>query len=74
MAAKPKSLDVVALAVDLPELRLDRGFVGTIVDELGLEVFEVEFSDEDGRPYATAALRADQLILLHFEPPETQPT
>jgi hypothetical protein len=30
-------------------------------------VFEVEFSDNDGRAYATVALKADQLLLLHYE-------
>jgi hypothetical protein len=70
MAATPKLLDVVALMVDLPERNLGRGFVGTIVEELEPEVFEVEFSDEDGRTYATAALRADQLMRLHYRPSE----
>jgi hypothetical protein len=33
-------------------------------------VAEVEFSDDQGRTYAMAALRSDQLILLHHRPYE----
>lgn len=63
----PKLLDVVALLDDAPEKRLLRGQVGTIVEDLGQGVFEVEFSDNDGRTYATAALRTEQLLVLHHE-------
>ena len=63
----PKLLDVIALLDDVPEKRLRRGQVGTVVEELGQEIFEVEFSDNDGRAYATAALRAEQLLILHHE-------
>jgi len=31
-------------------------------------VFEVEFSDDEGRTYALAALRTDQMMLLRYEP------
>ena len=61
-------LDVVALAEDLPDRGLLRGQVGTVVEQLAPEVFEVEFSDDQGRAYATAALRAGQLIILHYHP------
>jgi transcriptional regulator with XRE-family HTH domain len=61
-------LDVVALNADLPEQGLLRGQVGTVVEELAPGVFEVEFSDDEGRTYATAALRAEQLIILHYHP------
>lgn len=63
-------LDVVALTEDLPERRLCRGQVGTVVETLDGDVFEVEFSDLDGRTYASLALRADQLIVLHYQPVE----
>ncbi|HLJ78712.1 MAG TPA: DUF4926 domain-containing protein [Acidobacteriaceae bacterium] len=63
----PKLLDVIALLDDVPEKRLRRGQVGTVVEELGQGVFEVEFSDNDGQAYATAALRAEQLLILHHE-------
>lgn len=61
-------LDVVALVEDLPSQRLRRGQVGTIVELLVPGVYEVEFSDNDGCPYAFASLRAGQLLPLHHEP------
>ena len=58
-------LDTVALATDLPERNLKQGEVGTVVEVLAPDVFEVEFSDDDGETYAEFALRKDQLIVLH---------
>ncbi|HEX4794958.1 MAG TPA: DUF4926 domain-containing protein [Humisphaera sp.] len=63
-----KILDVVALSRPLEKQGLDRGLVGTVVEQLADHVFEVEFSDEDGRTYATAAVPADQLIVLRYKP------
>lgn len=64
-----KLLDVVALAVDLPQYNLWRGQVGTVVELLDSGMaFEVEFSDREGRTYESLGLRAEQLIPLHFEP------
>ncbi|MCI0638012.1 MAG: DUF4926 domain-containing protein [Gemmataceae bacterium] len=61
-------LDVVALTEDLPVRGLRRGQVGTVVEELAPNVFEVEFCDDDGRTYALLPLRADQLMVLHYRP------
>ncbi|HUB79696.1 MAG TPA: DUF4926 domain-containing protein [Bryobacteraceae bacterium] len=61
-------LSVVALMRDLPEAGLARGQVGTVVEVLGPEVFEVEFSDDTGRTYAALALKAHDLLRLHHEP------
>lgn len=61
-------LDVVALTDEIPELGLARGQVGTVVEELTPGVFEVEFSDNEGRTYATAPLKTDQVMVLHHEP------
>jgi hypothetical protein len=61
-------LSVVALLENLPGRSLRRGQVGTIVDTLAQGVYEVEFSDDSGRTYASLALRADQLMRLHHEP------
>lgn len=61
-------LDVVALVDDLPDHKLVRGQVGTTVELLSPDVFEVEFTDENGRTYASLALRADQLLALHYHP------
>ena len=68
MAASIRLFDVVALTEDLPQRGLVRGQVGTIVESLAPSVFEVEFSDNDGRAYTTLALRAEQLMVLHHEP------
>jgi len=42
--------------------------VGTVVEDLAPDVFEVEFSDDQGRAYATASLKNSQLIALHYNP------
>jgi len=59
---------VVALIEDLPEEGLVRGQVGTVVENWTPGVYEVEFSDDDGRSYAMVALREEQLMRLHHEP------
>jgi hypothetical protein len=61
-------LSVVALLEDVADHGLLRGQVGTVVERLALGVYEVEFSDDDGRTYATLSLRTDQLLQLHHEP------
>jgi hypothetical protein len=61
-------LDVVALTVDLPDRGLVRGQVGTVVDHLGPDIYEVEFCDDDGRTYAQTALSGDRLLTLHYQP------
>jgi hypothetical protein len=59
---------VVALLEDLPEHGLVRGQVGTVVESWAPGVYEVEFSDDQGRTYAMVALTAEQLMRLHHEP------
>ncbi len=59
-------LAVVALLEDIPEKGLRRGQVGTIVEKLGAGTYEVEFSDDSGRSYASAAVTGGRLLrLLH---------
>ena len=53
-------LSVVALIEDVPEKGLLRGQVGTVVEGLAPDVYEVEFSDDSGQGYASLALRSDQ--------------
>jgi len=70
-----KLLDVVALSVDLPQVNLWRGQVGTVVELLADgTAFEVEFSDRNGRTYESLGLRPEQIMLLRFEPasPDTK--
>ena len=63
-----KILDVVALLSDLRDHGLVAGQVGTVVEILDDGVFEVEFCDNEGRTYAQLALRANQVITLHYSP------
>lgn len=70
MGATVSILDVVALTEDLPDRGLYRGQVGTIVESLAPDAFEVEFSDNEGRTYASLALEVEQLMVLHHEPVE----
>jgi hypothetical protein len=61
-------LDVVALKHDLPEQGLTAGQVGTLVEPLAPDVFEVEFSDDNGQTYAQLPLHTDQLLKLYYSP------
>jgi len=61
-------LSVVALLQDNPAHGLVRGQVGTVVERLGGDIMEVEFSDEDGRTFALLAVPADQLLPLRYQP------
>ena len=59
---------MVALLEDIVTNDLRRGQVGTIVERLSPGVYEVEFSDDQGRSYASLPLRSDQLLELFHEP------
>ena len=59
--------DVVAILEDQRAKGLVRGQVGTVVEKLAPGVFEVEFCDNDGRTYASLALRGEQLLVLHHD-------
>ncbi len=64
---QPKLFDVVALLENVPEHSLIRGQVGTVVENLAPGVFEIEFSDNEGRTYASAALKSSNLLVLHHK-------
>lgn len=64
-------LDAVVLTEDLPEHELRRGHVGTIVDVLDSEMYEVEFSDDEGHPYAIVPLNDRHLLKLRTTPRPT---
>ena len=68
--AQMELFSVVAVLRDLPELGLVRGQVGTIVEDLAADVYLVDFCDQEGRTYALASLRPDELIRLHHRPLE----
>jgi hypothetical protein len=63
-----KLLDVIALLADKPAEDLVSGQVGTIVEELAPDVFEVEFCDSEGRTLRFAELRREEFLVLHHEP------
>ena len=61
-------LDVVALLVDKPGERLVTGQVGTVVELLSPNVYEVEFLDSKGHTIAVTELERAELLLLQHEP------
>lgn len=63
-----KLLDAVALLKDIPHKQLKRGQLGTIVEQLAGNVFEVEFADRSGKTIAILAVQAEDLLQLHDEP------
>ena len=65
-----KLLDVVAVIQDLPEAGVKRGQVGTVVEQLAPDVFEVELSDDQGVTYGSLAVKAEQLLVLRYQPDE----
>jgi uncharacterized protein YegP (UPF0339 family) len=57
--------DVVRIITNDVDGGLQEGDEGTVVDVLAPGVFEVEFSDEEGRAHAILSLRAEQLAVVH---------
>jgi len=62
-----KQLDVVALLEDKPSEGLVSGQVGTVVEVLAPDVFEVEFLDSNGKTIALGEFRRGELLLLRHE-------
>jgi Domain of unknown function (DUF4926) len=60
-----KLLDVVALLKEMPENKLLRGQIGTIVERFSDTEFEVEFSVNNGKTIAMLTLTTDEKMLLH---------
>lgn len=60
-------LDIVALLADSSDGRLIIGQVGTIVEELTNDVYEVEFANAKGRTLTTCAIEAKDLLKLTHE-------
>jgi hypothetical protein len=68
MKSTVKLFDVVALKQKMPERELQAGQVGTVVEILAPDVYEVEFTDNNGHTLDELAVRAEQLLVLHYEP------
>jgi hypothetical protein len=64
----PTLLKEVALLTDMPAKGLARGHVGTVVEAFDFDTVMVEFSDDQGRGYALAPCRRDDLLVLHYVP------
>ena len=62
-----KVLDVVAILRDIPEKKLVKGQVGTIVEKWDNNVFEVEFCNTKGETLALAQIGDRDLLLLHYQ-------
>jgi len=67
-SAPAKLLDVIALLADMPEENLVSGQVGTIVEVLAPDVFEVEFCNSEGRTLGFAELKREEFLVLRHEP------
>ena len=61
-----------ALLQDVPGHALRRGQVGTIQKRVGVGVYRVMFLDAKQVPYAELTLHASQMMLLHWQPAQTQ--
>jgi hypothetical protein len=61
-----KLLDTIAVTENIPEHNLYRGQVGTIVEILAPNTYEVEFVDNEGQTYAMLALNTNQFLVLHY--------
>jgi hypothetical protein len=59
-----KMFDVVALLEDVPEEGLRRGDMGTVVEVLPPDGYEVEFSNRDGETVCELGLRPQQFMVL----------
>jgi hypothetical protein len=66
--AELELLSVVALTEDLLTKRFRRGQVGTIIEALAPDIYEVEFSDDQGQPHAMVPVRCSCLMRLFHEP------
>lgn len=62
-----KLLDIVALLEDKPKEGLVAGQVGTVMEILAPDVFEVEFLDSTGHTVAIAELRREEFLVLKHE-------
>ncbi len=61
-------LDIVVLTQDLPEDRLRKGTIGTVVEKFSDDDFLVEFADQEGKAYAFEELTAEQLLKVYYAP------
>jgi hypothetical protein len=70
MTESLKLFDVVALLEEMPERKLLRGQVGTVVEQYSETDFEIEFTDKHGATIDLVTLKSENLMLLHYETSE----
>lgn len=56
--------DIIELTVDIPERNLRAGMPGTIVHRHRDDVYEVEFTNDEGETLDFLAIRAEQFIVV----------
>ena len=69
---QPELFDVVELLVDLPDIAVQAGKQGTIVEDYGdtshaqasQRAYEVEFANSEGETIAMRALTPDQFVVV----------
>lgn len=59
--------DTVALLKAMPGKNLRIGQVGAVVEILGDDHFEIEFTDKQGRTIALLPLKRTDLLVLQYE-------
>jgi hypothetical protein len=63
-----KLLAVVAILQDFPEKKVEKGQVGTVVEELDASNVLIEFADTAGVAYAILPIPVNRLIELKYMP------
>ena len=63
----PKLLDLVAVTDVPPDVAVEIGDVGTVVELLDPEGLEVEFLDRDGRTRCVATFSVEDVLVLNRE-------
>lgn len=62
-----KNLDVVALLQPIEKEGLLKGQVGTVVEQLAKDIFEIEFCDRQGKTLVMLPVKRKDLLLLKYE-------
>lgn len=69
---KIKELDTVALLKNIPEKNLSKGQVGTVVEKLDGNTFEIEFSNANGKTILTIPVKKRILFFYASNLPQPE--
>jgi len=61
---QPELYDIVELLVDLPQIGLKSGQLGTILEKHNEKAYEVEFANAEGETLEFLALTSEQFIVV----------